>query len=240
MCKLCNLFSPNHSELILHVSENHSEEELSAGDIIIPLRPLVASNKSTEDLSAVKRKRGRPKGSTKKLITEDESAEHSTNDISAETDEKQLSSDPASDNLECRKCSRTFSNVRQLKKHICIIVLNEDEDVSQGNEFEGKFIQPELERERQTKRPRLVKTDKSIQSKECEKALGVNPIVRVLLTAHEAIPGATKIIPIEAANSEAEPQANSQAVDQDQSQRKGYQEYAIPQTQSEQSTKAKR
>ncbi|OCT77193.1 zinc finger protein ZFAT [Xenopus laevis] len=242
MCKLCNLFSPNYSELVLHVSQNHSNEELTTDDIIIPLRPLTASNRSSDDLSAVKRKRGRPKGSTKKSIAEEESTEQSSNasgDLPLETDEKL---DPVPENLECRKCSRTFSNVRQLKKHICIIVLNDDEDVTSGNDFEGKFIQLESDkdRERQPKRSRIQKTDKSSHAKDSEKAQGVHPIVRVLLTAHEAIPGATKIIPIEAETPEAEPEINRQTCEQEQAQRKGYQEYAIQQIPTEQATKANR
>ena len=40
MCKCCNLFSPNQSELLTHVSEKHSEEGVNADDVIIPLRPL--------------------------------------------------------------------------------------------------------------------------------------------------------------------------------------------------------
>lgn len=35
---------------------------------------------------------------------------------------------PAPSRLECPKCSRKFSNTRQLRKHICIIVLNLGED----------------------------------------------------------------------------------------------------------------
>lgn len=40
MCKCCNLFSPNQSELLSHVSEKHRDEGVNADDIIIPLRPL--------------------------------------------------------------------------------------------------------------------------------------------------------------------------------------------------------
>lgn len=42
MCKLCNLFSPNQSELLSHVSEKHTEEGTNVNDIIIPLQPLTA------------------------------------------------------------------------------------------------------------------------------------------------------------------------------------------------------
>lgn len=51
MCKLCNLFSLNRSELLSHVSEKHAEEGIKVDDIIIPLRPLTAPanlNKSGE------------------------------------------------------------------------------------------------------------------------------------------------------------------------------------------------
>ncbi|XP_075067785.1 LOW QUALITY PROTEIN: zinc finger protein ZFAT [Mixophyes fleayi] len=245
MCKLCNLFSPSHSELLLHVTENHSKEGLSADHIIIPLRPLVPSGKNTEELCVVKRKRGRPKGSTKKCIAEEEAAENNGSvpkENQLEAKETRLSPEPLLDNLECRKCSRTFCNVRQLKKHICIIVLNEDDDVTQGNDFEEKFILTdyEKEKEKQPKRSRIHKTDKTLQSKEAEKIPGVNPIVSVLLTAHEAIPGATKIVPIEAATPAAEPELSSQTADPEQGQRRGYQEYAIQQVPQEQSTNPSR
>lgn len=93
------------------------------------------------DLCVVKRKRGRPKGSTKKSVTEEEPAENNgsfAQDGQPENEDVWLSSEPVPENLECRKCSRTFSNVRQLKKHICIIVFNDDEDVTQG---ETKWMQ---------------------------------------------------------------------------------------------------
>ncbi|XP_072266736.1 zinc finger protein ZFAT isoform X2 [Pyxicephalus adspersus] len=245
MCKLCNLFSPSHSELLLHVTENHSKEGLSPDHIIIPLRPLVPSGKNTEDLRVEKRKRGRPKGSTKKSVTEEEPTENNgsvAQDGKPETEDGWLSSEPVPENLECRKCSRTFSNIRQLKKHICIIVLNDDEDVTQGNDFEGKFILPdyEKEKEKQPKRSRLQKAEKTLQSKEAEKSQGVNPIIRVLLTAHEAIPGATKIVPVEAAAPAAEPEVASQPAEPEQSLKRGYQEYAIQQVPQEQSTNSSR
>ncbi|XP_063777306.1 zinc finger protein ZFAT isoform X2 [Pseudophryne corroboree] len=243
MCKLCNLFSPSHSDLLLHVTENHSKEDLSSDHIIIPLRPLVPSGKNKDELSVVKRKRGRPKGSTKKPFAEEEPAENNGSlpkENQLEAKEARLSPEPLPDNLECRKCSRTFCNIRQLKKHICIIVLNDDDDVTQGNDFEGKFILSDYEKEKQTKRSRLQKTERTLQSKEAEKTQGVNPIVSVLLTAHEAIPGATKIIPIEAAAPAAEPEANAQPADPEQGQRRGYQEYAIQQVPQEQSANPSR
>ncbi|XP_072007252.1 zinc finger protein ZFAT isoform X2 [Engystomops pustulosus] len=242
MCKLCNLFSPSHSELLLHVTENHTKEGLSPEHIIIPLRPLVPPSRSAEESSVVKRKRGRPKGSTKKSIAEEESVESNGSVPKEDTEEGRLSPEPVPDSLECRKCSRTFSNIRQLKKHICIIVLNDDEDVTQANDFEGKFILPdnEKEKEKPPKRSRLQKTEKAPQSKDTEKTQGVNPIVSVLLTAHEAIPGATKIVPIEAAAPVVEPEVNQQVTDPENSLRRGYQEYAIPQVPQEQATHSSR
>ncbi|XP_056378776.1 zinc finger protein ZFAT [Hyla sarda] len=240
MCKLCNLFSPSHSELLLHVTENHTKEGLSPDHIIIPLRPLAPSSRSAEELCVVKRKRGRPKGSTKKSIAEEEPTESNGSLPKEDAEEGRLSPEPVPDSLDCRKCSRTFSNIRQLKKHICIIVFNDDEDVTQGNDFEGKFILPdnEKEKEKQPKRSRLQKMEKAPQTKDAEKTQGVNPIVSVLLTAHEAIPGATKIVPIEAAAPAVEPEVNLQATDPEQ--RKGYQEYAIPQVPQEQAAHSSR
>jgi len=49
MCKLCNLFSPNQSELLSHVSEKHTEEGTSVDDIIIPLQPLTVPTNINKD-----------------------------------------------------------------------------------------------------------------------------------------------------------------------------------------------
>ncbi|XP_044149661.1 zinc finger protein ZFAT isoform X2 [Bufo gargarizans] len=242
MCKLCNLFSPSHSALLLHVTENHTKEGLSPEHIIIPLRPLVPSSRNAEELCVVKRKRGRPKGSTKKSVAEEEPTETNGSLPKEDNEEGRLSPEPVPDSLECRKCSRTFSNLRQLTKHICIIVLNDDEDVTQGNDFEGKFILPdnEKEKEKQPKRSRLQKTEKALQPKDAEKPQGVNPIVSVFLTAHEAIPGATRIVPIEAAAPAVEPEVNTQTADPEPGLRRGYQEYAIPQVPQEQAAHSSR
>ncbi|KAG9460640.1 hypothetical protein GDO78_020515, partial [Eleutherodactylus coqui] len=120
------------------------------------------------ELCVVKRKRGRPKGSTKKSIAEEEPAESNGNLPKEDTEEGRLSPEPVPDSLECRKCSRTFSNIRQLKKHICIIVLNDDEDVTQANDFEGKFILSDNEKEKPPKRSRLQKTEKTAQARDAE------------------------------------------------------------------------
>ncbi|XP_009881191.1 PREDICTED: zinc finger protein ZFAT isoform X1 [Charadrius vociferus] len=138
MCKLCNLFSPNQSELLSHVSEKHTEEGTNVDDIIIPLQPLTVptnTNKDAEELLVVKRKRGRPKGSTKKFCVDEDVAEN--NPVQSEetppgTEEGPELSEVSPGSLECRKCNRKFSNTRQLRKHICIIVLNEAEEEGDG------------------------------------------------------------------------------------------------------------
>lgn len=82
-------------------------------------------------LLVVKRKRGRPKGSTKKYCADEELAEN--NNIPSEEaqpgpEEGTELAEVLPGSLECKKCNRKFSNTRQLRKHICIIVLNEGED----------------------------------------------------------------------------------------------------------------
>ncbi|GLD56503.1 zinc finger protein ZFAT isoform X1, partial [Lates japonicus] len=70
MCRLCNLFSPSRSLLLDHCSQLHAQRE-PPDDIIIALQPLVAEPVETLTETPVKRKRGRPKGSTKKVRTAD-------------------------------------------------------------------------------------------------------------------------------------------------------------------------
>ncbi|XP_063155771.1 zinc finger protein ZFAT [Candoia aspera] len=255
MCKLCNLFSPNQSELLSHVSEKHSEDGTKVDEIIILLRPLTTPanlNKNGEELLVVKRKRGRPKGSTKKCYPDEESAENSACAPSEGAQPGpgegggggggELVEVPA-DNLECQKCSRTFSNSRQLRKHICIIVKHEhlEEDGDSGNDSDVDLDRREDEQEKPAKRQRVQRTEKSLFSKEADQASGAkNPIISVVLTAHEAIPGATKIVPVEAASPKTEQPINSETSVSDSSQRRGYQEYAIQQTPYEQPMKSSR
>ncbi|XP_054241332.1 zinc finger protein ZFAT isoform X3 [Indicator indicator] len=247
MCKLCNLFSPNQSELLSHVSEKHTEEGSNVDDIIIPLQPLTVPrsiNKDGEELLVVKRKRGRPKGSTKKFCVDEDVAENNpvpSQESPPRTEEGPELSEVSPGNLECRKCNRKFSNTRQLRKHICIIVLNEGEEEGDGgNDSDVDLDRKEDEREKTPKRPRVQKIEKTPSTKESEQIAGAkNPIISVVLTAHEAIPGATKIVPVEAAPQESEPTTPEAAV-QDPSQRRGYQEYAIQQTPYEQAMKSSR
>ncbi|XP_003219437.1 zinc finger protein ZFAT isoform X1 [Anolis carolinensis] len=249
MCKLCNLFSPNQSELLSHVSEKHSEEGIKVDDIIIPLRPLTTPsnlNKNGEELLVVKRKRGRPKGSTKKCYVDEELAESSNcppnEDVPPGPEEAGGQGEVPPDSLECRKCNRKFSNSRQLRKHICILVKPEDtEEGDPGNDSDVDLDRREDEREKAPKRQRLQRSEKSLSAKDTDQVSGAkNPIISVVLTAHEAIPGATKIVPVEAASSKTEQLTNPETVVSDSSQRRGYQEYAIQQTPYEQPMKSNR
>ncbi|XP_027961390.1 zinc finger protein ZFAT isoform X1 [Eumetopias jubatus] len=252
MCKCCNLFSPSQSELLSHVSEKHTEEGVNVDEIIIPLRPLSTPeptnpSKSGDEFSVMKRKRGRPKGSTKKPSTEEEllveSAVGPSEDSPPALEE---GSGLAPSSLECSKCCRKFSNPRQLRKHICIIVLNLDEEEGEAGdesdlELERKY--KEDDREKTPRRPRTQRTEKvqKIPSgKEAGQISGVKkPIISVVLTAHEAIPGATRIVPVEAGPPETGT-ANPEATLADLAPRRGYQEYAIQQTPYEQPMKSSR
>ncbi|XP_062987234.1 zinc finger protein ZFAT [Elgaria multicarinata webbii] len=249
MCKLCNLFSPNQSELLSHVSEKHAEEGIKVDDIIIPLRPLATPanlNKNGEEVLVVKRKRGRPKGSTKKFYADEELAESNkcapSEVVPPGPEEGGEPVEVQPSNLECRKCGRTFSNSRQLRKHICIIVKHEDleEEGDLGNDSDVELDRREDEREKAPKRKWLQRTEKSLSTKEADQVAGAkNPIISVVLTAHEAIPGATKIVPVEAASLETEQPTTPETTTSD-SQRRGYQEYAIQQTPYEQPMKSSR
>ncbi|XP_004743650.1 zinc finger protein ZFAT [Mustela putorius furo] len=251
MCKCCNLFSPNQSELLSHVSEKHTEEGVNVDEIIIPLRPLSTPeptnpSRSGDEFSVMKRKRGRPKGSTKKPSAEEELAESTMGPRGDSPPAPEEGSGPAPGSLECSKCCRKFSNPRQLRKHICIIVLNLDEEDGEAGdesdlELERKY--KEDDREKTPRRPRTQRTEKvqKIPSgKEAGQVSGVKkPIISVVLTAHEAIPGATKIVPVEAGPPETGA-ANPEATTADLVPRRGYQEYAIQQTPYEQPMKSSR
>ncbi|KAL1767881.1 zinc finger protein ZFAT [Sigmodon hispidus] len=133
MCKCCNLFSPSQAELLTHVSEKHGEEGVSVDDVIIPLRPLNTPetpnpSKSGDEFLVMKRKRGRPKGSTKKPSTEEEMVESHVSPSEDGPLALEEGTGLAPSSLECSKCCRKFSNARQLRKHICIIVLNLGEE----------------------------------------------------------------------------------------------------------------
>lgn len=83
----------------------------------------------------MKRKRGRPKGSTKKFCADEDVADSNSTpneETQPGTEEGPEPAEVSPGSLECRKCNRKFSNTRQLRKHICIIVLNEGEEEGDG------------------------------------------------------------------------------------------------------------
>ncbi|XP_006879332.1 PREDICTED: zinc finger protein ZFAT [Elephantulus edwardii] len=251
MCKCCNLFSPSQSELLAHVSEKHVEEGVTVDDIIIPLRPLSTPeptnpSKIGDEPLSVKRKRGRPKGSTKKPWAEEELLERAASPAEDGPKATEEAGSPVPGSLTCSKCCRKFSNPRQLRKHICIIVLNlGDEDGDAGNDSDGdpEKKYKEDDRDKASKRPRTQKAEKALKTssgKEAGQPSGAKkPIISVVLTAHEAIPGATKIVPVEAGPPEAEA-AQPESTVADLAHRRGYQEYAIQQTPYEQPMKSSR
>ncbi|XP_037532997.1 zinc finger protein ZFAT [Nematolebias whitei] len=144
MCQLCKLFSHSRAQLLGHCSQVHPQHE-SAEDIMVELQPLTAEPVKQLAEGPVKRKRGRPKGSTKKIhinLTED--ATHSAeNDFKREqkrNEEQRLEcssvqeSRGESSTLECRHCHRSFGNKRQILKHIC---LKEQDKVEDDTENES-------------------------------------------------------------------------------------------------------
>ncbi|XP_064817334.1 zinc finger protein ZFAT-like [Oncorhynchus masou masou] len=241
MCKLCNLFSPHRAQLLSHVSEKHHTEGLNPDDIIVVLMPLTAPLENGGD-SPVKRKRGRPKGSTKKIVADGPMTETTSPNqkkqkqqtVEAQSEAGPVDEEEPEDNnaLDCKKCNRVFGNRRQIMKHICLIDLREDEDQEDNDkEFEaqpGAAEGKEEDRERSSKRLRPLRSERVSLVKEQEPAGGSkNPIISVVLTAHEALPGATRIVPIEA--TPAEPVAPADTDPQEAGQKRGFQEYSIQQ-----------
>lgn len=166
MCKICNLFSPRKSLLLSHVVETHTSEDGNAEDFIIPLKPLQSPlEQSTGQCShcsfgktwhvhilkieseccfniaesVVKRKRGRPKGSTKKPQSDELRSgkvsgqpKNEISDVQSESTAESQTEDIS--DLECKNCQRKFSNKRQSSKHICFAELKvvPDEDAGHG------------------------------------------------------------------------------------------------------------
>ncbi|KAL0963531.1 hypothetical protein UPYG_G00307630 [Umbra pygmaea] len=237
MCKLCNLFSPHRPQLVSHTSEKHLTDGLNPDDIIVALMPLTAQQVKGGGAieSPVKRKRGRPKGSRKKPAA-DAPVDTSLNpNQTAEDQSASFMEEEEPENetvLDCKKCNRVFGNRRQVMKHICLITLREDaEDEDNGKDREaqtGEEGSADEHGERSSKRARPLRSEKVSNMKESDPAGGTkNPIISVVLTAHEALPGATRIVPIEASPAEPAPPASSDS--QEPGQKRGFQEYAIQQ-----------
>ncbi|KAJ8288164.1 hypothetical protein COCON_G00008230 [Conger conger] len=242
MCKICNRFSPSQERLLTHVSETHTVEGVTPDNIIVPLRPLstTVQPENSGDCT-VKRKRGRPKGSTKKVHTEDTLLGTLSNakpshrpEVQAQATEEQQ--DDSSDALDCKKCKRKFCNRRQIMKHICFIGLREEGDEEEDNDdgSDGNLATHgrEKDRERHSKnaKTRGLRSEKLSSIKDVDQGDSTKkPIISVVLTAHEAIPGATRIVPIEAFPADTAPSTEPSPSDQATGVKRGYQEYAIQQ-----------
>uniref|UniRef100_A0A8C9XWK0 Zinc finger and AT-hook domain containing n=1 Tax=Sander lucioperca TaxID=283035 RepID=A0A8C9XWK0_SANLU len=113
MCRLCNLFSPSRSQLLAHCSQLHPQQE-PPDDIIIALQPLVG-----DELVFV--------SDFCKYSTQTVFPAHGilTLPLLAESNDGMLG-------LECRDCHRSFSNRRQILKHIC---LREEEAFKFGSQL---------------------------------------------------------------------------------------------------------
>ncbi|KAM9352899.1 zinc finger protein ZFAT [Symphorus nematophorus] len=205
MCRLCNLFSPSRTLLLGHCSQQHPQQE-PPDDIIIALQPLIGEPVEMLAESPVKRKRGRPKGSTKKTrmnLTEGkaDSTHSAENNVQREKEGKREEGHKQCSliegkghegmglGLECRVCHRTFSNRRQILKHIC---LREEEEEEDEEENDVGSLRP----------PR---TNRSRISKEGGQAAGnKKSVISVVLTEDETLPGVSKMVPIEDVTAETE------------------------------------
>uniref|UniRef100_A0A3B4F2M2 Zinc finger and AT-hook domain containing n=1 Tax=Pundamilia nyererei TaxID=303518 RepID=A0A3B4F2M2_9CICH len=104
MCRLCNVFSPSRSQLLAHCSQLHPQQE-PLDDIIIALQPLVAD--------PVEKLAGQSTTTSPLLLSP-------VNVLTF--------------GLECRHCHRSFSNRRQILKHICLREEDEDADEEENGE----------------------------------------------------------------------------------------------------------
>ncbi|XP_068613195.1 zinc finger protein ZFAT [Brachionichthys hirsutus] len=233
MCRLCNLFSPSCSQLLAHCTQKHPQQE-HPNDIVIALQPLLGEPGEMLTESPVKRKRGRPKGSTKKTRQNvSENKDDNTNsaeDIVQRQEEGNkkdgdqqcsLIDGETGDGIperECRVCHRTFSNKRQIRKHICLVEEEEDEEggISAGagaknlgslhpegassNQTQQKSAGPGHVRDGDLGNFRLQTTN----LKEGGLATGSKKaVVSVVLTEDETLPGVSKMVPVEDGSTEA-------------------------------------
>uniref|UniRef100_A0A3B4ZPH8 Zinc finger and AT-hook domain containing n=1 Tax=Stegastes partitus TaxID=144197 RepID=A0A3B4ZPH8_9TELE len=242
MCRLCNLFSPSRSQLQDHCAQLHPQQDPS-DDIIVVLQPLAADPVETLAEGPVKRKRGRPKGSTKKMrtdLTEGKAASTHGPEDNLEKEQKrnkdkgdrQSSSVEGKGHyeisgLECRSCRRSFSNRRQILKHICLREEEEEEDEEEngnatgGAEGEGSENldpggadpnqnkqnsgRPGLTREKDVGNFRSQRNNRNRISKEGSQATGnKKSVVSVVLTEDETLPGVSKMVPVEDSSAETE------------------------------------
>ncbi|KAM9783288.1 zinc finger protein ZFAT [Neosynchiropus ocellatus] len=217
MCRLCNLFSPTQSLLLAHCSQEHPQQE-PLEDIIVVLQPLLGESfESTAAAYPVKRKRGRPKGSTKKVCPEHKEEKYDSQG------EKDRMKDPedgvgetAPSELECQSCHRQFSSRRQILKHICLNAeeLDDEENFVSDDEAENcKTFDSDGQNGsfRNSKGPRDVgrragkfrasgrskKNGLASESHSSKVNGSKKTVINVVLTEDEALPGVSKMIPVE-------------------------------------------
>ncbi|XP_028986133.1 zinc finger protein ZFAT-like isoform X2 [Betta splendens] len=233
MCRLCNLFSPSRSLLLAHCSQLHPEQERH-DDLIIALQPLAAEPLETQTENPVKRKRGRPKGSTKKTRIdvaegETDSTHSQVVDVQKQGGKNQEEvvmrgeSNAGTLGLECRDCHRSFSNRRQILKHICLkdeqIEEEEDRRVHGGAEVEGSLDHggPDTNQAKQNSaKPTFVRykdlssfRPRSRVSKDGGPSTGnKKPVISVVLTEDETLPGVSQMVPVEETSTETESVSN--------------------------------
>ncbi|TKS81840.1 Zinc finger protein ZFAT [Collichthys lucidus] len=242
MCRLCNLFSPSRSQLLAHCSQLHPQQE-PPDDIIVALQPLVGEPVQTLAESPVKRKRGRPKGSTKKTRTDltEEKADSTRSpedtvqrkeDGNKEEGNRQCSLIEGESHdrilgLECRVCHRSFSNRRQILKHICLREEEEEEDGEENgricggagaecsgtvdpggadlNQMQQHSARTGVVREKDVGSLKPQRTNRSRISKEGGLATGnKKSVISVVLTEDKTLPGVSKMVPVEDSSAETE------------------------------------
>ncbi|XP_076008865.1 zinc finger protein ZFAT isoform X2 [Genypterus blacodes] len=235
MCRLCNLFSPSRSQLLAHCSQLHPQHE-TPDDIITALQPLAAKPMEMQTESPAKRKRGRPKGSTKKMrssLSQANQAGSTSPENKVQKDEEtirdkgdqQTSSTEGEGNagilgLECKKCHRSFSNKRQILKHICLREEEEQEGEEEENGVEESLdhgeansnqaqqnpVQPGLIREKgvdgsrvqkNNRRSQVLRDGRSPAPKNGPASRNRKSVISVVLTEDKTLPGVTTMVPVE-------------------------------------------
>nr|XP_020511113.1 zinc finger protein ZFAT isoform X1 [Labrus bergylta] len=244
MCQLCNIFSPCRSQLLAHCSLLHPQQE-PPDDIIIALQPLVGEPAETHTDSPVKRKRGRPKGSknVRSVSKEDKADSHSSKkNVQREEEETKKEGDGERSpkegeshdgilGLKCGNCHRSFSNRRQILKHICLREEEEEEDRADNGSHGGQasvegsqsldtggenpnkkqqnLLRPGTKRKRDTQNSRPPGASQSRNSKEGGPAKGMKKsVISVVLTEDDTLPGVTKMVPVEESSAGTESAAN--------------------------------
>ncbi|TMS10927.1 Zinc finger protein ZFAT [Larimichthys crocea] len=223
MCRLCNLFSPSRSQLLAHCSQLHPQQE-PPDDIIVALQPLVGEPVQTLAESPVKRKRGRPKGSTKK--TRLDLTEGKANSTRSTEDAVKRKEDGNKEEGN-RQCRLDRSNRRQILKHICLREEEEEEDEEENgsicggagaecsgsvdpggadlNQMQQNSARPGVVREKDVGSLKPQRTNRSRISKEGGLATGnKKSVISVVLTEDKTLPGVSKMVPVEDSSAETE------------------------------------